>query len=528
MKNNQVVPCLPADRLANLPKPTHARRRIKLLFIAVLTVFVTYSAWGQGITSGSISGSVTDQNNGPLEGATITAEHIPSGTIYRTISRTNGFFTLANLRVGGPYSLRVSFVGFEELERKDLVVKLGENQQIRLQLEEALEQLEQVVVSASQPGGSSEQKGVATQIPEQALERLPTIERSLEDFIRLTPQNSGGLSFGGRNNYYNNLSIDGSIFNNAFGLATLPGGQTDAQPISLDALEAIQVNLSPFDVRQSGFTGADIQAVTRSGSNKLEGSAYTLFRNESLVGSQVGDIEQSAADFSHYQGGFRLGGPLLKDKLFFFVNAEVVRREEPASGFRAARPGLSGGNVSDVAAADLESLRQLLIDSYGYDPGPYEGYSFLTSNDKLLAKLNWNISQDHKASIRYNYLNSWKERPYFDAVVPSQTSMPFKNAGYLQNDDIHSLVAELNSSLGARFSNQLNVGFTSLQGNRESLGSPFPAVEILNSSGGLATTFGFEPFSANNLVNQNIWHLTNDFTFYQGRHTLTLGTSNQL
>ena len=357
---------------------------------------------------------------------------------------------------------------------------------------------------------------------------MPTVDRSLQDFIRLTPQNTGGLSFGGRNNFYNNLSIDGSVFNNAFGLAALPGGQTSAQPISLDAIEAIRVSLSPYDVRQSGFTGADINAVTRSGTNTFEGSVYSVFRNETLVGDKIGDIEYPSADFFHYQHGFRLGGPLVKDKLFFFVNGEMVRREEPVSGFMAARPGPAGGNVSDIAAADLDNLRSVLINTYGYNPGPYEDYSFLTSNDKLLAKLNWNISQNHKASIRYNYLNSWKERPYFNAVVPSQTTMPFKNAGYIQNEDIHSLVAELNSNLGTRFSNQPNIGFTSLKGNRESLGSTFPAVEILNSSGGLATAFGFEPFSANNLVNQSLWHLTNDFTIYVGGHAITIGTSNQL
>ena len=502
--------------------------KAKLLLLTALAVCFSFSASAQGITSGTLSGRVLDDNMEPLIGASIQAEHAPSGTTYSTVSRQNGFFTLANVRVGGPYILRVRFVGFQDLERTDIEVQLGENQQLQLQLEEALGQLEEVVVAAERPLAGRDQRGVATQIPEETINRLPTIDRSLQDFIRLSPQNTGGLSFGGRNNFYNNLSIDGSVFNSAFGLATLPGGQTDAQPISLDAIEAIRVSLSPYDVRQSGFTGADINAVTRSGTNNFEGSVYTLFRNESLIGDRVGEVEQPSSDFSHYQHGFRLGGPLVKDKLFFFVNGEIVRREEPASGFRAGRPGLDGGNVSDIAAADLENVRRVLISAYGYDPGPYEGYSFRTSNDKLLTKLNWNISPQHKASIRYNFLNSWKERPYFDAVVPGQTTMPFKNAGYLQNEDIHSLVAELNSNFGPNFSNQLNVGFTSLSGNRESLGDAFPAVEILNASGGLATAFGFEPFSANNLVNQNLWHLTNDFTIYQGGHTITLGTSNQL
>ena len=502
--------------------------KAKLLLLTALVACLSFSTHAQGITSGTISGRVLDENKEPLVGATIQAQHAPSGTTYRTVSRQNGFFTLANVRVGGPYILRVRFVGFQELERANIEVHLGENRQLQLQLEEETGQLEEVVIAAEMSGSGQNQQGIVTRVPEETINRLPTIDRSLQDFIRLTPQNTGGLSFGGRNNFYNNLSIDGSVFNSAFGLATLPGGQTDAQPISLDAIEAIRVSLSPYDVRQSGFTGADINAVTRSGTNNFDGAVYTLFRNESLIGDRVGEVEQAPADFSHYQHGFRLGGSLVKSKLFFFVNGEIMRREEPASGFRAARPGLEGGNVSDVAAEDLEILRSLLLNSYGYDPGPYEGYSFLTSNDKLLAKLNWNISPQHKASLRYNFLNSWKERPYFDAVVPGQTTMPFKHAGYLQNEDIHSFVAELNSNLGPNFSNQLNVGFTRLSGNRESLGDAFPAVEILNPSGGLATAFGFEPFSANNLVNQDLWHLTNDFTIYQGSHTITIGTSNQL
>ena len=499
-----------------------------LSLFAALAVFLSVSASGQGITSGTLSGRVLDQKDEPLVGATIKAVHVSSGTTYGTVSRQNGFFTLANMRIDGAYTLSVHFIGFKDLQRPDLKVHLGENRQLHLRLEEKPEQLEQVTITAQQPVSGEDQSGIATLISEEMIKNLPTIDRSLQDFLRLMPQNTGGLSFGGRNNYYNNLSIDGSVFNNAFGLEALPGGQTGAQPISLDAIEAIGVSLLPYDVRQNGFTGADINAVTRSGTNHLEASLYTLFRSESLVGDEIGEVEQPSADFSQYQYGFRLGGPLVEDKLFFFVNGELIRREEPASGFRAARPGLSGANISDIAAAELENLRNVLINTYSYEPGPYEDYSLFTSNDKLLAKLNWNISQTHKASIRYNYLNSSKERPYFDAVIPSQTTMPFKNAGYIQYEGIHSLVAELNSNLGTKFSNQLNIGFTSLHGNRKSLGSAFPAVEILNSSGGLATTFGFEPFSANNLVNQKLWHLTNDFTIYQGIHTITIGTSNQL
>ncbi|MEX2336720.1 MAG: carboxypeptidase regulatory-like domain-containing protein [Fulvivirga sp.] len=497
-------------------------------FIGALAVLLPELAFPQGITSGTVSGKVLDQNEEPLIRATIKAVHTPSGTTYSTVSRKNGLFTLPNMRVGGPYTISVRFVGFEQWQKTDAYVKLGENQQLIVQLKEKIEELETVIIAGTQAAFTTDKNGAATDIPKEIITNLPTIDRALQDFIRLTPQNTGGLSFLGRNNYYNNLAIDGSVFNNAFGLATLPGGQTDAQPISLDAIEAIRVSLVPYDVRQSGFTGADIQAVTRSGTNNVEGSVYGVFRNEAFVGDKVGDIKQPSADFSHYQSGFRLGGPLVKDKLFFFVNGEFVRRREPAPGFRAARAGLFDGNVSDITAADLDNLQSVLITKYGYDPGPYEAYSFLTSNDKFLAKLNWNISQNHTGSIRYNYLNSWKERPYFDAVVPSRTTMPFRNAGYIQNEDIHSLVAELNSFLGAKFSNQLKIGFTSLNGDRESLGSTFPAVEILNATGGLATAFGFEPFSANNLVNQKIWHLTNDFSIYQGSHTITMGASSQL
>ncbi len=298
-----------------------------LSLFAALAVFLSVSASGQGITSGTLSGRVLDQKDEPLVGATIKAVHVSSGTTYGTVSRQNGFFTLANMRIDGAYTLSVHFIGFKDLQRPDLKVHLGENRQLHLRLEEKPEQLEQVTITAQQPVSGEDQSGIATLISEEMIKNLPTIDRSLQDFLRLMPQNTGGLSFGGRNNYYNNLSIDGSVFNNAFGLEALPGGQTGAQPISLDAIEAIGVSLLPYDVRQNGFTGADINAVTRSGTNHLEASLYTLFRSESLVGDEIGEVEQPSADFSQYQYGFRLGGPLVEDKLFFFVNGELIRRE---------------------------------------------------------------------------------------------------------------------------------------------------------------------------------------------------------
>ena len=299
---------------------------------------------------------------------------------------------------------------------------------------------------------SDDRSGAGTNIKKGVIESLPTISRSIQDFTRLTPQ-SNGNNFAGRNNLYNNISIDGSLFNNSFGLAGTVGGQTNSQPISLDAVEEIQVSLAPFDVRESGFTGGGINAVTRSGDNEFRGSVFGFIRSDAMISTKVDTTTVKNLDLEQKQYGFRLGGPILKDKIFFFVSAELDRRTDPGSTFFANR-GTTGDNISAVSADSLDQLSDFLNRNFGYVTGPYENYTFKTESDKILAKLDFNLSEKHKLSLRYNRLKSFREIPVSNSGAvggrqPNSDRLPFKNASYIQNNNLNSYGLELNSIFGS-------------------------------------------------------------------------------
>lgn len=499
------------------------------VYIFTIALFCLLPAFlqGQGISNGGITGIVQTTGEKGLSEANITAIHKPSGTQYTTVTQSNGRYNLSNLRVGGPYQIVTSHVGFKKHVKDSVYVKLGEAIRLNFQMVEEATDLSTVDVASISPTLKGTETGIGTQITESEINNLPTLDRSFTDFTRLTPQKGEGLSFAGRNNFYNNLTVDGSLFNNSFGLAPLPGGQTNAQPISLDAIKGIQVNLSPYDVMQSGFTGAGMNLITRSGSNQFQASAYSYFRSDELIGNKVDETKVETQEFNRQQYGFRASGPIVKDKLFFFVNAEVTRRIQPASEFRANRPGISGPQVSSVEASELEGLRNFLINEYDYDPGRYEGYNYATENEKVLFKLDWNINPQHKLSFRYNTLLSRKDRPYFDAISGDQNTLPFENSAYEQHNNLHSGILKLNSSFGGKYSNELTLGYTGIRDFRDIKGEPFPAVQIGESLENATTIFGVDPFTGKNAVNQDIFQFSNNFRIYEGNHTLTIGTSNR-
>ena len=380
------------------------------------------------------------------------------------------------------------------------------------------------------------------------IERLPSLSRSFADFTRLTPQASSAnnQSFAGRSGNYNNVTIDGAIFNNSFGLSSTVGGQSNAQPISLDAIQEIQVNLAPFDVRQGSFTGAGINAITRSGTNKVSASIYGFQRNEKLVSSKVRDLEQDFPEFSLYQVGARVGGPILKDKLFFFVSVEGERRKDPPGTFVANRPGLPapgiGSNTTRVDASSLDTLRSFVNRRYNYDIGAYEGYQLQQNSDKITAKIDWNINEKNAFSIKYNYLSAFRDVPPSSSGTPnisggrniSQNTLPTLSAYYQIQNNVQSVIGELNSTLTGGFSNQFQAGFTAQRDSRKSLGgSPFPFVDILNTdatgnSGTSLTSFGFELFTPGNLLDSDIYQLSDNLSKSFGKHLLTVGTYNEL
>lgn len=498
---------------------------VKNLILTVFSLCLCIAGLAQGVSNGSLTGKVTNREGKPLPEANITLVHQPSGTPYKTASLANGRFRFANLRIGGPYSLKVTHVGYQSATVDSLNIALGQTKTVQVAMTQTASELAGITVSGRQSSPENFEPGVSTSIDEASLENLPTLNRSIKDFTRLTPQKGGGLSFGGRNNFYNNLTVDGSLLNNSFGLSPLPGGVTNAQPISLDAVKSIQVDLSPYDVTQSGFTGAGINLATRRGTNDFQASVYSYFQADELTGGSVDGSSVDQQSFNRQQYGFRAGGPIVKDELFFFVNAELTRRTQPASPFRARRPGLSGENIADVEASKLESIQSFLRNRYGYDPGRFEGFDYLTANEKVLLRLDWNMNETHKLSFRYNSLFSRRDRPYFDAIAGDQNTLPFENSAYEQFSNLHAFIAELNSDFSPTLSNNLKIGYTALRDFREVKGRPFPAVQIGSSLENATTVFGTDPFSGKNAVDQNILQLTDNLKVSAGDHTLTFGTS---
>ncbi|MCX2743928.1 TonB-dependent receptor [Mangrovivirga sp. M17] len=495
----------------------------------LLFILVSSSAFAQGLTTSSISGEVYDMMAEPLPGASVIAIHEPTGTKYGVATLPDGSFKIPNMKVGGPYNITVSFVGFipETLQLEKL--QLGENFSFTIALMEESTTLGEVEVVASR-NDDAEQTGAATYVKGEQLRELPSIARSQQDFTRLTPQ-SDGLSFGGRNNLYNNFSLDGSVFNNSYGLdVPTPGGQTGAQPVSLDAIDQIQVSLAPFDVRQGGFTGAGINAVTRSGTNEISASAYHFFRNENFVGDQVSGTSVPNLDFKTNTSGFRVGGPIIKNKLFFFVNGEIERRNELATGFVAGTSENQGDpNAATVSESDIIAVQQHLRNNWGYDPGAYQGYFHETYNDKILLKLDWNINDKNNFSIRYNYLKSWKDiLPHPEALggrSPEPFRLAFENSSYRIHNNINSVIAELNTQFSNKLFNKLVVGYSAFRDYREPKSAPFPTIDILNDRGQVAIYAGSEFFSTENRLDQDIFQINDNLTFIRDKHMITVGTN---
>ena len=525
--------------------------RLRHLLLLALMLFTARLGWSQGATTAAMSGVISDKTGTGLPGATIIAVHTPTNTQYVVPTNSDGRFNIQNMRVG-PYSVKVTFVGFKDLVRNNIELTLGQNLRFDQKLSDASTELTEVTVSGRRdPVMNADHTGASTTIQRETIERLPTLNRSFDDFTRLTPQASGGGGFAGRNGGYNNVTIDGAIFNNSFGLSSTVGGQANAQPISLDAIEQIQVSIAPYDVRQGSFTGAGINAVTRSGSNKFTGSAYGFYRNQDFVSNKVGDVKSNYPTFNLKNYGFRVGGPIIKDKLFFFLNGEEETRVDPPAGnFTANRlstPPEANSTVSRASFNDLTNLGNFLQSKYNYDAGPFENYNLRAFSRKATAKIDWNINANHRFSIKYNYLKSYRDvnpsnsGSISNAATRAQTQdgLPFLSSYYTINNNLNSLIAELNSTFGSRYSNNLTAGFSAFRDFRQSAGGGnFPLVDIGNGSGRSAagagptgltfTSFGYEPFSAFNVLNSNVFQIGDNFTAYLGKHNVTLGTYNEV
>lgn len=536
-------------------------KQISLFLVAVLTVSISMAQ----VTTGTITGTVKDAKNEPLVGASVEVIHEPSGTRYKSVSTNTGKYTVPALRVGGPYKITVTYVGLKNEVVTDVTVQLGEPTVADFILSDNATKLSDVTVSgtANRKAAliSKDRKGAATNINSRLIGTLPTISRNVTDLTRLVPQ-SNGTSFTGQDGRAINFTLDGSIFNNSFGLSALNGGQTNSAPISLDALQEIQINVSPYNLRDAGFTGASINAVTKSGTNSIHGTGFYNQRNESLVGTKAGfygDQPVTTTAFDVKQYGISLGGAIIKNKLFYFVNYEAERRNDVGSTWTAdASNGATAisGNTSRVKVADLDKLSTYLKEKFSYDAGSYQGYPFVTKSDKAVARIDWNINDKHKLSIRGNILLSKRDVGASSSNTTNSSfprgnnanSILYSNSAYEINNNIYGVIAQLNSRFSNKISNELTFGYTANRDFRAIKGKSFPLVDIQDGSIALTTlptsatstlvsgsteanqsgtyiSFGNDAFTPNNLLNTDTWQFSDNLTAYLGKHTITAGVA---
>ncbi len=381
------------------------KKMLKIYLVLIVFFACTFSGYSQ-VTSSGITGKITDVNNEVLPGATVVAVHQPSGTQYGTIANSEGRYTLQGMRSGGPYQVEVSFVGYNKATYASINLSLGESYSLDVKLKETSVNVGEVIVMGARgPAFNSEKNGTSINVGNRQIAMMPTISRSINDVTRLTPQ-ANGNQIGGGNYRQNYITVDGAQFNNAFGIGSnLPAG---GSPISLDAIDQISVNITPFDVRQSGFIGASVNAVTRSGNNEFTGSVYTYMQNEKYKGNKVGDATFTKNPSDYQMQGFRLGGPIIKNKVFFFINYEKEKSTIPGPPRVAATASAptDGVTVARPLATEMDMISKYLKDNYGYETGPYQGYSNESPGSKFLARIDWNINQNHKFNVRYSNTKS--------------------------------------------------------------------------------------------------------------------------
>lgn len=507
----------------------------------LMTAFLLGTAAQAQITTSAISGTVKSATDEALVGATVVATHNPSGTKYITTTRPGGVFSIQNMRVGGPYTIEITFVGYKTQKLEDVYLQLAETSQLPAQLVKNEATMETVVVTGTSRRNNilnANRAGAVTNVGRREITVLPSISRSINDLSRLTPQSNGSAVAGG-NSRQNNITVDGSDFNNTFGI----GANVPAQgsPISLDAVEEISVNITPFDVRQSGFIGSALNAVTRSGTNTVSGSIYTYWRNEKMQGDQVEKTKFTRQPLQYNLYGARVGGPIIKNKLFYFLSFESEKTISPGQSkiaATAAAPFGSGPNVARPTATELNDISAFLLSKYGYNTGAYQGYDLEATKNRILARLDWNISPKNKVSLRYNQVES-KDPAFLSTSFGSTgvsapafgsgrseasalNSLHFQNSNYFQDYNFYSIAAELNSTFNSRISNTLRASYNNQNEPRSSNSSVFPFVDIYKD-GSPFTSFGYEPFTFGNLRDVKIYSFVDNLTAQFGRHNFLLG-----
>ena len=500
-------------------------KKLLTLFLAMIASIAMMAQ----VTTSSISGKIVDEN-GPLPGATVIATHIPSGTYYGTTTNNEGRYTMQGMRVGGPYTIEVRYIGYTSSKAENITLKLGETYRADFSLNSKAKELGEIVIS-----GEAEKhiaNSTSTTVNSEEIAVLPTITRSIVDVVKVSPY-ANNMSFAGSDGRSTNFTVDGANFNNNFGLSSnLPGGGT---PISVDAIEEVQVVVAPFDVRQSNFVGGGINAITKSGTNQFHGSAYTYYTNQTFRGNRLlGEDLGVRPEESTWTYGATVGGPIVKDKLFFFLNAE--RTEEPSEVIKY-RP--------DAASAEvLDQIYDKLMNDYGYDPGSYTDYPGGNNNLKLLARIDWNINDNNKLMFRFNKTgntqwnapngnscdDNFRNRAYYRS---GENAFPFSYNMYSMRNDVMSFATELNSRFSTQVSNQFIFTYSDIQDVRGSNSKLFPHIDIMSGyedfeeTGNFIpfTSFGYELFTYNNGVKNKVFNATDNVTYYTGNHKITAGVN---
>jgi hypothetical protein len=490
-------------------------------------------AYAQGVTTASVTGVIKDAQGGVIPGATVMAVHEPSGTSYETVTQSDGRFFIQGMRVGGPYKVTASLPGFSSEQKNNLTLTLGVAQDLDFTLKVAAVAETITVVGQSDPVFSSSHTGAATAVSREELATLPTVSGRINDMTRLSPQYSGSGGFAGADNRMNNITVDGSYFNNSFGLGSQPGDRTNVAPISLEAIEQVQVSVAPFDVRQGNFVGAGVNTVTRSGTNSFVGSGYYRYRNESFVGTEALGQTVNPGTFKTTNAGEWLGGPIVKNRLFFFESFESQKDQRPLTTYVSNPGGVPAtGNTTRVLASDLNALSAFLSSKFTYDTGPYEGITKVVPGKPFLVKGDYNVNGQNKVTFRYNMLNS--RTPVIVSGSSSlgnpsgrspntTTFLDFANSNYSILENIRSGIGEWNAVIGNNLSNNLIVGYTHQDESRGALDKLFPFVDVLDGSGVAYTSFGSEPFTPNNELRYNTFQAQDSFTKFGRNHSLTFG-----
>ncbi len=519
------------------------KKAFKSLSLAFITMFASIVAFAQ-VTTSSLSGIVVDQNGEPVIGAAVMALHEPSGTVYGAVTNADGRYTIQGMRTGGPYKVDFSCLGYQETTYTGITLQLAETFTLNAKVVESTEFLEATVVvaDAASKFNSQERTGAVTNINNAQITAIPTVNRSITDVTRLSPYGGNGMSFAGSDGRLANFTVDGANFNNNFGLSSnLPGG---GNPISIDAIEELQVVISPYDVRQTNFIGGGVNAITKSGTNTFKGTAYVYHKNENLQGDTVYGEQIAGAREKNRSTtyGLTFGGPIIKNKLFFFVNAEYSQVPSIVNRWKGSTDGVANADafISRTTLADLEKASKHVKDKYGYDTGSWTNFPANENNLKILARIDWNITNKHHLALRYNYTknNVWNSPngTSMDGGTRmagnrmSQYSMSFANSMYSMRNIVNTWSLDLNSRLTDNLSNQFLATFSKLDDIRGTNSDEFPFIDILDgdvraadASANNYMALGYELFTWNNAVHNTVANVKDDLTWYLGKHKITGG-----